>query len=751
MSLNTSLHQERAAAVRRLVDETRAIEKTGVTRASLDKIGGLLAALAARAELFPQAEFPMGADGGIYRLAEDPDHRFALYASAGAAGKKVPPHNHTTWAIIAGVHGAERNVVYDRLDNGAREDFVQLREDAAREKILRRGDVIGYLPEDFHHIETPAGSGDALHLHFYGLSLEHLPDRVSVDMATGKAKRFMAKVRVLTPLLDVAQVKATLKSGEVFAFFDVREEGEFSIQGHPLFATPLPLSRLEPRALALLPDPHTRIVLMDSGETEADPPWLGRANRAAARLSQLGYTNVAVMKGGLKAWREAGHEVFTGVNVPSKAFGEVVEHENDTPRIDAADLQKLVDAKTDLVILDSRPMPEFNNMSIPGGIDCPGAELVYRVKDFAPNPETLVVVNCAGRTRSIIGAQSLINAGLPNKVIALKNGTMGWHLAGLTVARGETRSFGPQGPEAAKFAQAAAANIAKKMNVKKIDKAGLDRLVTKGGPLYRLDVRDPAEYAKGHLKGFRPAAGGQLVQATDQYAGARNATIVLHDNDGVRATMTAHWLLQMGWNDVHVLDYTPPAGGLTTADEPRFPAGFALPKPATVAPADLQKSLDQALVVDLDTSLRYRDGHVPGAWFAVRANLARALPKALAEQKGSTRIVLVSPDGEIAALAAAEAAEAAGGLPVVVLAGGMQAWRDAKLPVETGHTRMADPPTDVWYRPYDFKDNVEAAMRQYLDWEVDLVPQVVRDGDATFTVLKTGAGSGAGPGSGHSH
>ena len=459
-----TLHQERAAAVRRLVDESRAIEKTGVNRDNLEKIGGLLASLAARAELFPQEEFPLGADGGIYRLAEDPDHRFALYASAGGAGKKVPPHNHTTWAIIAGVHGAERNVVYDRLDNGAREDLVQLREAPAKEKTLRRGDVICYLPEDFHHIETPAGSGNALHLHFYGLSLEHLPNRVSVDMATGNAKRFMAKAKILTPLLDVKQVKAMLKSGEIFGFFDVREEGEFSLQGHPLFATPLPLSRLEPRAFALLPDPHTRIVLMDSGDEAQDPQWTGRANRAAARLSQLGYTNIAVMKGGLKAWRDAGYEVFTGVNVPSKAFGEVVEHENDTPRIDAADLQKLVDAKTDLVILDSRPMPEFNNMSIPGGVDCPGAELVYRVKDFAPSPKTLVVVNCAGRTRSIIGAQSLINAGLPNKVIALKNGTMGWHLAGLKVARGETRSFGPQGPEAAKFAQAAAANIAKKMN-----------------------------------------------------------------------------------------------------------------------------------------------------------------------------------------------------------------------------------------------------------------------------------------------
>jgi rhodanese-related sulfurtransferase len=533
-------------------------------------------------------------------------------------------------------------------------------------------------------------------------------------------------------MLSVQQVKAMLKSGEIFGFFDVREEGEFSTKGHPLFATPLPLSRLEPRVFALLPDPGTRIVLMDSGEEGEN----GRASRAAAKLGQLGYGNVSVMNGGLKAWRDAGYEVFTGVNVPSKAFGEVVEHANDTPRIDAADLQKLVDAKHDLVILDSRPLPEFTNMSIPGGVDCPGAELVYRVKDFVPNPNTLVVVNCAGRTRSIIGAQSLINAGLPNKVMALKNGTMGWHLAGLKVARGETKSFGPQGPEAAKFAQAAASTIAQRMNIKKIDMAGLKALEAKGGPLYRLDVRDPAEYAQGHLKGFRHAAGGQLVQATDQYVGARNATIVLHDNDGVRATMTAHWLMQMGWNETYVLDHKPAAGELTTEAEPRFPRGFRPPAAKTVTPAELNGSLEDTLVIDLDTSLRYRDGHVPGAWFAVRAGLGATIAEMLKQQPGAARIVLVSPDGEIAALAAPEAAAAAGSLPVAILAGGMKAWRDSGLPTETGHVRMADPPTDVWYRPYDFKEDVEAAMRQYLDWEVDLVPQVKRDGDATFDVFR---------------
>ena len=93
-----------------------------------------------------------------------------------------------------------------------------------------------------------------------------------------------------------------------------------------------------------------------------------------------------------------------------------------------------------LVILDSRPYEEYHRMNIPGGIDAPGAELVYRVHDLAADPDTLVVVNCAGRTRSIIGAQSLINAGIPNKVVALKNGTMGWHLAGLELERGQTRA-----------------------------------------------------------------------------------------------------------------------------------------------------------------------------------------------------------------------------------------------------------------------------------------------------------------------
>ena len=81
-----------------------------------------------------------------------------------------------------------------------------------------------------------------------------------------------------------------------------------------------------------------------------------------------------------------------------------------------------------MVVVDSRPFDEFQRVSIPGATNVPGAELVLRIHDIAPSPDTLVVVNCAGRTRSIIGAQSLINAGLPNKVMSATETGLGQRL-----------------------------------------------------------------------------------------------------------------------------------------------------------------------------------------------------------------------------------------------------------------------------------------------------------------------------------
>ncbi len=195
-------------------------------------------------------------------------------------------------------------------------------------------------------------------------------------------------------------------------------------------------------------------------------------------------------------------------------------------------------------------------MSIPGAFDCPGAELVYRVPGRVRSPESLVVVNCAGRTRSIIGAQSLRNAGLANPIMALENGTMGWELAGLDLARGRENALPKPSPEGLARARSLAEDVARRFAIARIDDAALARFESEGGErtLYLFDVRSPEEYAEGHLAGARSAPGGQLVQATDVYMATRNARIVLIDDDGVRAVMTGSWLVQMGWPEVYVLD-----------------------------------------------------------------------------------------------------------------------------------------------------------------------------------------------------
>ena len=225
-----------------------------------------------------------------------------------------------------------------------------------------------------------------------------------------------------------AAVKAMLGDGGELALIDLREELTFS-QNHLLWARSVPLSRLELRFARLVPRKTTRIVLCDDND--------GLVARAAEFLARAGYTDIAYLDGGIAAWEKAGFVLFSGVHVPSKAFGEFVEHDSGTPSISAQELDALMRAGTDMVVLDSRPFDEYSRVSIPTSTNVPGAELVLRVHDIAPSPATTIVVNCAGRTRSIIGAQSLINAGVPNKVVALRNGTMGWHLAGLTCDSGK--------------------------------------------------------------------------------------------------------------------------------------------------------------------------------------------------------------------------------------------------------------------------------------------------------------------------
>ena len=527
--------------------------------------------------------------------------------------------------------------------------------------------------------------------------------------------------------LTPAAVRAMLSDGGEMALLYVREEGVFSDEGHPFFANTLPLSRLEMMIRPLVPRHDTRIVVYDGGDG-ADG---GLAERAAARLRAIGYRDVAMMAGGTRAWAAAGFELFTGVNVPSKAFGELVEHRCGTPHIPAAELKRRLDAGEDVLIVDSRPMAEFRNMSIPGAFDCPGAELVYRVPDRLPSPDTLVVVNCAGRTRSIIGAQSLRNAGLANPVVALENGTMGWELAGFTPDRGREDALPPPSPGGLAAARRLADDVARRFEIERIDDAALAGFAadSETRTLYLFDVRSPEEYAAGHLAGARSAPGGQLVQATDAYMATRNARIVLADNDGVRAVMTASWLKQMGWRDVYVLDGGLAGRPLVTGDEAPIP-GLDNATVATISAGALKELLDRgaASVVDLAPSLAYEAGHIPGAWFAVRARL----PGSLARVPKAPMLVFTSPDGVLARLAAAELGDTGHG-EIRVLDGGTAAWRAAGLPLTTDREAMADTPNDCWRRPYDPYAG-EGARERYLSWEIELVHQIEREGDLGFRV-----------------
>jgi rhodanese-related sulfurtransferase len=512
-------------------------------------------------------------------------------------------------------------------------------------------------------------------------------------------------------------LKAMLADGRELALLDMREELIFS-RGHLLHARSLPLSRLELRIARLVPRHATRIVLIDHGD--------GLAARAAATLARLGYTDLAVLDGGIAAWTAAGCELFSGINVPSKAFGEFVEHADATPSIGPEELERLLRDRADVVVLDSRPFDEYSRMSIPTGIDVPGAELVLRVRDLAPSPATTVVVNCAGRTRSIIGAQSLINAGVPNKVVALRNGTMGWNLAGFTCDSGKTLRAPDPSADGLAWARSAAARVAERFGVARIDAAALERLRNDDGrTLYLFDVRDPAEYAAGHVAGSVSAPGGQLVQATDQYVGTLGARIVLVDDKDVRALMTASWLRQMGFRDVSVLTQAGNERGSPPDDVP----GLGQRPELAIDAAGLADLVarNAATIIDLSFSRTYRRGHIAGAWFAIRARLKEALA-VIPERE---RFVLTSEDGRLADLAAPELAALAE-RPVHYLEGGNAAWQAAGHPLTAGDAPMADEPIDVWLRPYERAGGVREGMIEYLTWETDLPERIARDGTADF-------------------
>jgi rhodanese-related sulfurtransferase len=524
--------------------------------------------------------------------------------------------------------------------------------------------------------------------------------------------------------IAAAQLKQALHDGGELALLDAREEVPFDAR-HLLMAACVPLSRLELLVDACVPRRSARVVWCDDGE--------GLAARAAARMAALGYTDVSVLAGGIAAWEAAGFRIYSGVHVPSKAFAEVVEHAAGTAWITAEQLKGLIDAGADIALFDSRSYEEFHGNSIPTAISVPGAELVYRFADLVRSPETMVVVNCGGRTRSIIGAQSLINAGVPNKVASLKNGTQAWHLAGYNVLKGSTARPPAVSSSGHARARAAADRVAERFDIARLDAATLARWQAESDArtLYVFDVRAPEDYRAGHIPGMKNVPGGQLVQETDRHAATWGARVVLVDDDGVRAVMTAHWMKQMGWDAAAMTVDMREKGRETGGWAPRV-LGLDGVKIPTVDVATLRQRMQAGgvSIVDLDWSRDYRAGHIPGAWYGIRSRLAEILPQLPA----SDTVALTSGDGTLAALAVADVAGAAR-MPILALRGGTAAWRNAGFPLAQGATRMATPPDDIRLRAREQSGGVEDAMREYLSWEIALAGQMASDDDQRFRVL----------------
>jgi rhodanese-related sulfurtransferase len=526
------------------------------------------------------------------------------------------------------------------------------------------------------------------------------------------------------PYRSPQQVREDLLARREIALLDVREEDPHA-QAHPLFAANLPYGRIELDAYAKLPRRDVPIVVLDGGEA--------LAVSAASRLRQLGYTDVSLLAGGVAGWQAAGGELFRDVNVPSKAFGELVEANVHTPSLSAPEVQALIDGGSDIVILDARRYDEYQTMSIPGSFSVPGAELALRARELAPDPKTQIIVNCAGRTRSIIGTQSLINAGIPNPVAALRNGTIGWTLARQKLEHGQSRSYPPASDTNRLTAAGDARTLADRTGVRRIDRAGLEQLgADRTRTTYLFDVRGPAEFRDGRLPGFRSAPGGQLVQETEQFAPVRGARIVLADSDGVRANLTAHWLAQMN-HEVYVVDGLHAADfNVTEAWTDELPPHPEVREIDTEALAQwLAEAPEETVLLDFTSGVNYQKRHIPGAWFALRSELPAVVSKV---SPGAKRYVLTCGSSLLARYVAGDL-RALTDLPIRVLTGGTAAWAAAGRPLEEGPTRLASPLIDRYRRPYEGTDNQDAAMQAYLDWEFGLVEQLGRDGTHGFVVF----------------
>jgi rhodanese-related sulfurtransferase len=393
------------------------------------------------------------------------------------------------------------------------------------------------------------------------------------------------------------------------AILDLRTPAERA-EGHIAVSAGASYHDLEQRIGDLVPDVATPIVLVVGPELE---------DRGVAILEGLGYSDVGVLEDGVDGWKSAGGRVYTGTNVRSKTLGEWIEHTYATPPVESATLAEWLAGGDKVVILDSRTPAEYAHHHIPGGYNTGGgAEVTYRAAQVIDDPTTKVVVNCQGRTRGIVGAQSLINTGIANPVYSLHNGTPAWEWAGQPVEFGEGVDLGAPAEVGADLREWARQTFAA-AGAAVIGHQEAQALLDDDGVTYVLDVRSRDEYADGHFTAAASTPGGQLVQATDDFVAVRRSRVLLVDTgDLVRAANTAQWLRFLHDGPLAVVAYDP-AQDLVRADQVAVPV--PTDRRVTWDEVSTWRSERSVRLVDVRSSGRYAAGHVAGSVHARREHL----------------------------------------------------------------------------------------------------------------------------------
>ncbi|MDA8637755.1 rhodanese-like domain-containing protein [Rhodospirillales bacterium] len=522
--------------------------------------------------------------------------------------------------------------------------------------------------------------------------------------------------------ITAKQLKPLLTDGEEIAFLDIREHGQYG-EGHPFFSVHVPYSQIEHLAPRLMPCLAVRCVLMDDGD--------GVAERAANVLVSLGYKDVSILDGGAPAWAAAGYTHFKGVNVPSKTFGELVEHHFDTQSISAEELNQKFEQNEDMIVLDGRTPREYNKMTIPNSQSCPNAELGYRIPMLCTDPKTTVVVNCAGRTRSIIGAEILNMLDIPNPIYALRNGTQGWRLSGFNLVHGaEPGTLPIPDSETWEAGRAKAANLREDYGIPTVSAEDVKAWRTEPDrSTYLFDVRSAEEYAVGHAAGAHSAPGGQLIQATDEQLAVRNARIILTCDNGLRATTTAILLAGMG-HQVWVLNTdTPRDETKSTNDKPE-------PNVDTIDLATLKSRVDAgATIIDVSNGMDYRAGHIQGAIWATRARLDQLAID------DPTDVVLVGQSAMLILGIINEFKSLTGKTPRDIIVSDPDAWRSVGINVvETSNAPSEEECIDYLFFVHDRHDGNLDAARRYLEWETGLLDQLDDQEKGALKPLDAAAG-----------